>query len=180
MKFRRKMIVVFIAATLLVSVAELPAIAGQTMAYNQLLKATIPSGRGYWVNCGSVTLNAPDVGFVVVTASGMAWFNGYYSNPTLTLTLAQSGAVQGPWIFTLTPGVRAYQTYEVRMVFPVVGGINTFYLNAESNNGNGAAIGIQTGSLTAEWYAAGDVQLSTGAPEAGAESAAENTNPNKN
>ena len=150
------------------------------MAFKQFLKPTIPSGSRTWFGCGSVTLNAPDAGYVVVTASGMAWFSDPYRRPTLTLTIAKSRAVKGPWIFTLTPGVQPYQTYTVRLVFQVATGQNTFYLNAESNDGAGFNIGVQTGSLTAEWYPSSDVQPSAAAQAGAAQPAPENENPRRN
>ena len=110
----------------------------------------------------------------------MAWFNNRCVSPTLTLTLATTSALNGPWIFTLSPGRQPYQTYTVRMVFSVDAGENTFYLNAQSNNGNGSSIGVQTGSLTAEWYPAGDVQPPTAA-RAGAEPiVTQGANPSRN
>jgi hypothetical protein len=175
MRLEGKGIVVVITAVLLIAIAAVHATAGQEMAYSELLKTTIRSGSGTWYSCGSVTIDAPSAGSVIVTASGMAWFSSLY--PTLTLTLATTGAVKGPWIFTLSPGLQPYQTYTVRMVFSVVAGENTFYLNAQSNNGNGSSIGVQTGSLTAEWYAASDVQA---APAGAEQSAPENANPRRN
>ena len=178
MRLNGKGIVVVITAVLFVAIAAVHATAGQEMAYSELLKKTIPSGSGRWYSCGSVTFNAPSAGSVIVTASGMAWFNSLY--PTLTLTLATTSAVKGPWIFTLSPGNQPYQTYSVRMVFSVDAGENTFYLNAQSNNGNGATIGVQTGSLTAEWYPASDVQTSTAAQVGAEQLAPENANPRRN
>jgi hypothetical protein len=66
------------------------------------------------------------------------------------------------------------------MVFSVVAGENTFYLNAQSNNGNGSSIGVQTGSLTAEWYPASEVQTATTAPVGVERLAPENANPMRN
>ena len=163
---------------LIITIAAVHATAGQEMAYSELLKKTIRSGSQKWYSCGSVTINAPSAGSVIVTASGMAWFNSLY--PTLTLSLARTSAVKGAWIFTLSPGNQPYQTFTVRMVFSVVAGENTFYLNAQSNNGNGSSIGVQTGSLTAEWYPASEVQTATTAPVGVERLAPENANPMRN
>jgi len=180
MRLKGKGIIVVITAVLLIAIAAVHATAGQEMAYSELLKTTIPSGSQTWFSCGSVTFNAPSAGAVIVTASGMAWFKNLYVPPTLTLTLATTSAVTGPWIFTLSPGKQPYQTYTVRMVFSVDAGENTFYLNAQSNNGNGSTIGVQTGSLTAEWYPASDVQTSTAASVGAEQIAPENANPRRN
>ena len=180
MRLKGKGIVVVIAAVLIIAIAAVHATAGQEMAYSELLKTTIPSGSQTWFSCGSVTFNAPSAGSIIVTASGMAWFKNLNVPPTLTLTLATTSAVTGPWIFTLSPGKQPYQTYTVRMVFSVDAGENTFYLNAQSNNGNGSTIGVQTGSLTAEWYPASDVQTSTAASVGAEQIAPENANPGRN
>ncbi|MGA2401604.1 MAG: hypothetical protein ABSG91_07835 [Syntrophobacteraceae bacterium] len=180
MKLHRKGIAVVAVAALLVVAAAVPAVAGQTIAFSQQLKTNIRSGRGVWISCGSVTLNAPAAGYVVVTASGMAWFDSY-APPTLTLTLAKTKAAKGPWIFTLTPGRLPYQTYTVRYVLQVNAGSNTFYINAESNDGDWwGSIGVQTGSLTAEWYPASAAQVSGAAQAATAREAPENANPRRN
>ena len=180
MRLKGKGIVVVIGAVLIIAIAAVQATAGLEMAFSELLKTTIPSGSRTWFECGSVTFNAPSAGSVIVTASGMAWFNNRCGSPTLTLTLATTSALNGPWIFTLSPGRRPYQTYTVRMVFSVDAGENTFYLNAESNNGNRSPIGVQTGSLTAEWYPTSAVQASTAAPEGAEQIAPEYANPSRN
>lgn len=180
MRLKGTGIVVVMTTVLLIAIAAVHATAGQEMAFSELLKTTIPSGSRTWFECGSVSFNAPSAGSVIVTASGMAWFNNRCVAPTLTLTLATTSAVNGPWIFTLSPGKQPYQTYSVRMVFSVDAGENTFYLNAQSNNGNGSSIGVQTGSLTAEWYPASDVQTSTAASAGAEQIAPESANPRRN
>jgi hypothetical protein len=117
-------------------------------------------------------VNAPRAGFVVVTASGMAYFNSF-SPSSLILTLGRNPAAVGTWKHTLSPGVTPYQSYSVQAVFRVQAGPQTFHLNAASCEGDGRVIGVQTGSLTAEFYPNGSVQENSTAPAPRTESAKE-------
>jgi len=152
-----------IAALVMVLIAftAITSFAGEILAFKtQLPQVTIRSGSCTWVACGSIRVNAPQDGHVVVTASGMAFFEGVRAT-SLTLTLAKASAIGGAWKYTLSPGVTPYQTYSVQMVFPVRAGLQTFHLNGRSCNGGGRIIGVQTGSLTAEFYPDINVQPRT-------------------
>ena len=153
---RRVMMAVFIVV--MAALTTIPADAGDLLAFKRKLPTVvIQSGTCFWVQCGSIQITAPEEGFVVVTASGMAYTRSL-SPSSLTLTLGKDPAVQGVWMHTLSPGRTPYQSYNAEMTFSVNPGLNTFFLNARSCDGDGRNIGVQTGSLTAEFYPTAGVQ----------------------
>ena len=132
--------------------------AGETISFKQRFpNVNLSAGRCNWRQAASISLNAPSGGVVVVTASGMVFFDTFVP-ASVTFTLDKTSASKGSWIFTTSPGVEPYQTYTVRMVFNVAQGPNTFFLNARSCDGDGNNIGIQTGSMTAEFYANANIE----------------------
>jgi hypothetical protein len=143
--------------TILLMSMPLTALAGEQMAFKQKIIKSVQSGAFRYVTCASVDFHAPETGYVVVTASGMALFDSKFSD--LTLSLKKSPAGAGPWLFTLTPGLGLTQSFTIRYVFSVTGGDDyTFYLNGTSVNGPGRNIRVETGSITAEFYPSGNVQ----------------------
>ena len=141
-----------------VVLGSVPAFAQEDFAFReQKIKDVFP-GDCDFVRCAAVPFTAPEDGFVVVTASGVAFFNN--SRSFLELTLDTRPAERGAWIFDLTPGWNLSQTFSPRMVFPVEAGVaNTFYLNGRSCKGPGGRISVQTGSITAEFHPAATTQV---------------------
>ena len=130
--------------------------AADKMAFRQEIIRNVRSGAQTWANCGSVTIVPPAKGYVVVTASGMAFFDTDFSD--LSLTLATKSARRGSWVYGVTPGFQLVQNYTVRSVFAVKKDRSyTFYLNGISANGPGRHISVQTGSITAEFYKGSNV-----------------------
>lgn len=144
----------FTALAMMVSV---PAFAGTKLAYKQKFETvTLNGGSCSWRALGNVSMNVPGPGYVVVTAAGMAFFE---SDAFLTVSLGAGTSYRsGDWLFTLSPGPGPnlnYQTFSARMVFPVsAAGPRTFYFRGRScSPSQPGAIGVQTGSITAEFYA---------------------------
>jgi hypothetical protein len=134
-----------------VVLASVPALAQEDFAFREQFIKNVSPGSCDFVRLASVPFTAPEDGFVVVTASGVAFFNN--SRSFLELTLDTRPARRGAWIFDLTPGWNLSQTYSPRMVFPVEAGVaNTFFLNGRSCKGPGGRISVQTGSITAEFH----------------------------
>lgn len=155
MNVRRNWLVVLLL--LGVVFASVPALAQENFAFREQRIKSVSPGSCDFVTCASVPFTAPEDGFVVVTASGVAFFR--HSRSFLELTLDTRPAKRGAWIFDLTPGWNLSQTYSPRMVFPVEAGVsNTFFLNGRSCNGPGGRISVQTGSITAEFHPASSVQ----------------------
>ncbi len=163
MKFRTIFCVALVATMALLCSA--PVGAAETLAFSQKQTVWVGSGGSAgWKQCASVTINVDGPGYVVVTASGMATFG---SNTVLDLSLATQSAQFGPWQFWLTaaPPFTSYQAYNVRMVFKVgSAGAKTFFLNGKSVFG-GAAMHVETGSMTAEFYPNASVQPPAAAPK---------------
>lgn len=148
------LMILLLLGVVLVSV---PALGQEDFAFReQKIKKLYPPDCDF-VKCASVPFTAPEKGFVVVTASGMAKFNN--SDSFLQLTLATKPATEGDWIFDLTPGWNLTQTYSVRMVFPVEADqAKTFYLNGTACKSPQGRISVETGSITAEFHPESSVQ----------------------
>jgi hypothetical protein len=169
-KLKATMMALTLAFTVLTAV---PSFAGDILAFKTALPTrTLAAGGCVWITAGSLSVNAPRAGYVVVTASGMAYFNSI-SASSLTLTLGRNPAAAGVWKYTLSPGLTPYQTYNLQMVFKVQAGPQNFFLNAASCDGDGRVIGVQTGSFTAEFYPNGSVQENRTAPAPQAETGSE-------
>ncbi len=166
MKFRKIGIsAIFLA---LVMTTATTAFGAEILAFSKAFTPVIGARSKSWQQVATVTINVPEAGYVVVTASGMSSFS---SNAILLLTLATKSAVLGPWQFRVTaaPPVPTYQSYAVRQVFKVSAGSRTFYLNAQGLAFNPSGqISVETGTMTAEFYASADVQVNpaTSAAEA--------------
>ncbi len=135
-----------------------PVFAGTTMGFTQGVSQWVNARKCQWTTIGSVSINAPGPGYVVVTASGMSTFN---TNAILELTLSTNPAARGDWVFWLTaaPPMPTFQTFTVRMVFEVgAAGVQTYYLNGEGCNYKRGKMHVETGSITAEFYDTVDVQ----------------------
>jgi hypothetical protein len=149
-----KMLKFFVASMVVISLVFgvlSISIAGNRMEYVSEQQVYVASGAATFIECAQVTIKASSKGYVVVTASGMASFDDATS--VLILTLATASATGGSWVFAATPGTSAlFQTYTVRMVFPVEKGLQTFYLNGISYTGSGGDISVETGSMTAKIY----------------------------
>lgn len=154
--FFKKNTIAVLALALIISSAA-PLMAGESMVFKQKLPdAQVVANACVWKNLGSIKFDATSNGYVVVTASGMAFYGG--KSTLLVLSLATKPAVKGPWIFDVTADFQPYQAYTVRMVFPVTAGKTyNFYLNGRSCNDNAGTITVQTGSFTGEFYATADV-----------------------
>jgi len=176
--FFKKNSIAVLAMALVISFAA-PLMAGESMVFKQKLPdAQVVADACVWKNLGSVQFVATKNGYVVVTASGMAFYGG--NSTLLVLSLAAKAAVQGPWIFDVTADFQPYQAYTVRMVFQVSAGKTyNFYLNGRSCNDNAGTITVQTGSFTAEFYAKADVTpLTEPKPEAEGAQADQNATDN--
>jgi hypothetical protein len=165
----------FLAAVMLIAA---PSFAGSKMAFKQKMpNRNVSGGACAWIALSSVKITVPGAGYVAVTADGMAIFN---SDAFLTVSLGAKNTYQtGDWLFTLSPGPAPnlnYQTYCARMVFPVsAAGSYTFYFRGRScAPSRPGTITVQTGAMTAEFYANADVQPNTvqAAPESHTDQAA--------
>lgn len=133
------------------------AAAGTFLAFSPARITSMKAQRTAWLNCSSVTIDVPEAGYVIVSATGNVVFP---SNSILVLTLSNTTGV-GPWKYgiTATPPYSSNQSYSLRQVFTVSAGTNTFFLNSRGfSNNPGGVFSIQNGSMTAEFYPAADVQ----------------------
>ncbi len=157
MRLKRFGIAVF---ALILLAGAVPLNAAEKLVYKQGIFAKVFSGGNTWVNCGFVSITPPEDGAVVVTMSGMVGFDDTLSD--LALTIAIGPAKRGLWVFGVTPGYQLVQSFSIRRVFQVQANKTVkYFLNAASFNGPGHAISIQTGSMTAEFYATQNVQQLT-------------------
>jgi hypothetical protein len=165
MRFRNTVLAGLLLAMVTLAAAT-PSLAGQVMAYKEKLGAGpnylyVAAGACTWKNVAPIKITVPEKGYVIVTASGSAYFN---SDAILTLSLGAMNTYQrGDWLFSLTPGPAPflnYQSFSPRIAFPVAAaGTYTFYLRGRScAPSEPGRITVQTGSITAEFYAAADVQ----------------------
>jgi hypothetical protein len=148
---RRRTIIVLVASLVFLTAAA-PALAYVEMAYEEKQTIQVASGSSTFAECASVAMTAPKDGYVMVTATGFAFFNSTNSN--LVLALGTASASAGPsWAIRLNPGANLEQSFAIRTVFPVQKKQSyTFYLNGVSETGGGGNITVHTGTITAEFF----------------------------
>lgn len=162
-------VLVAVSLLVMVSLVSTNVFAAESMAFTERAQRIVRDL--FYVQCATVSIVPPANGFVVVTATGVSSFP--FETSMLQLTLARRAAVEGPWRFNISPGFPLSQSYSIRMVFPVTGGVrSTFFLNGRNRGGFIGPISVETGSMTAEFYRSANV-TQLGAPAFGQAEAAD-------